>query len=219
MKKKLIILFLLLQIIKNLNSINTDASTSIIKELQKNLYAFNSKEYQNNKDTLNKFINSININDKKTLQNLEKIKNDLFIISVFFDNKKGVLIALNLGAEINLKHKISPISISIINNKFEIIKILVDYGIGLNQIDDTGHSPIFWAIYTNNEKVFEFLKESGADLSCTLENRKTPMQAAIETENIKLIESLKNKKIYIDDNYKKEIKALKNKEIVRILAK
>nr|WP_267917827.1 ankyrin repeat domain-containing protein [Borreliella garinii] len=183
MKKELIILFLLLQIIKNLNSINTDTSTSIIKELQKNLYAFNSKEYQNNKDTLNKFINSININDKKTLQNLEKIKNDLFIISVFFDNKKGVLIALNLGAEINLK------------------------------------PPIFWAIYTNNEKVFEFLKESGADLSCTLENRKTPMQAAIETENIKLIESLKNKKIYIDDNYKKEIKALKNKEIVRILAK
>ncbi|AFT83725.1 hypothetical protein BgCN_0405 [Borreliella garinii NMJW1] len=219
MKKELIILFLLLQIIKNLNSINTDASTSIIKELQKNLYAFNSKEYQNNKDTLNKFINSININDKKTLQNLEKIKNDLFIISVFLDNKKGVLIALNLGAEINLKHKISPISISIINNTFEIIKILVDYGIGLNQIDDTGHSPIFWAIYTNNEKVFEFLKESGADLSCTLENRKTPMQAAIETENIELIESLKNKKIYIDDNYKKEIKALKNKEIVRILAK
>ncbi len=71
---------------------------------------------------------------------------------------------------------------------------MVDYGIGLNQIDDTGHSPIFWAIYTNNEKVFEFLKESGADLSCTLENKKTPMQAAIETENIKLIESLKNKK-------------------------
>ncbi len=74
MKKELIILFLLLQIIKNLNSINTDTSTSIIKELQKNLYAFNSKEYQNNKDTLNKFINSININDKKTLQNLEKLK-------------------------------------------------------------------------------------------------------------------------------------------------
>ncbi len=72
MKKELIILFLLLQIIKNLNSINTDTSTSIIKELQKNLYAFNSKEYQNNKDTLNKFINSININDKKNLAKFRK---------------------------------------------------------------------------------------------------------------------------------------------------
>ncbi|WKC76120.1 ankyrin repeat domain-containing protein [Borreliella valaisiana] len=219
MEKKIIILLLLLQIIMNLNSTSIDTSTSIVKELQKNLYVFNSKEYQSNKDTLNKIINSINIHDKKTLQSLENIKNDLFIISVFFNNKKGVLIALNLGAEINFKHKISPISISIINNDFEIIKILVDYGINLNQIDDTEHSPIFWAIYTNNEKAFEFLKESGADLSLTLKNRKTPMQAAIETENIKLIKSLKKKKIYIDDNYKKELKALKNKEIVKILAK
>ncbi len=200
MKKEFIILLLLLQIIMNLNSTNTDTSTSIVKELQKNLFAFNSIEYQNNKDTLNKFTNSININDKKTLQNLEKIKNDLFIISVFFSNKKGVLIALNLGAEINFNHKISPISISIINNEFEIIKILVDYGISLNQIDDTEHSPIFWAIYANNEKVFEFLKESGADLSFALKNRKTPMQAAIETENIKLIKSLEKKKVYIDNN-------------------
>ncbi|WKC88072.1 ankyrin repeat domain-containing protein [Borreliella japonica] len=219
MKKEFIVPLLLLQITMNLNSTNTNTSVSIVKELQKNLYAFNSKDYQNNKNTLNKFINSININDKKTLQNLEKIKNDLFIISVFFNNKKGVLIALNLGAEINFKHKISPISISIINNEFEIVKILIDYGIKLNQIDDTGHSPIFWAIYTSNEKIFEFLKESGADLSSTLENRKTPMQAAIKTENIKLIESLGKKKIYIDDNYKKELKTLKNKEIIRILAK
>ncbi|WKC77960.1 ankyrin repeat domain-containing protein [Borreliella turdi] len=219
MKKEFIIPLLLFQIIMNLNSTTANTNISIIKELQKNLYVFNSKEYQKNKDTLNKFVNSININDKKTLQNLEKIKNDLFIISVFFSNKKGVLIALNLGAEINLKHKISPISISIINNEFEIIKILVDYGISLNQIDNTGHSPIFWAIYTNNEKAFEFLKENGADLSSTLENRKTPMQAAIETENIKLIKSLEKKKIYIDDNYKKEIKSLKNKEIIRILVK
>ncbi|QFI14524.1 ankyrin repeat domain-containing protein [Borrelia maritima] len=212
MKKKIIILLMLLQIIMNLNSTNTNTSALLLKELQKNLYAFNSKEYQNNKDTLNKVINSININDKKALQNVEKIKNDLFIISVFFSNKKGVLIALNLGAEINLKYKISPISIAIINNEFEITKILVDYGISLNQIDDTGHSPIFWAIYTNNEKIFEFLKESGADLSFTLKNRKTPLQAAIETENIKLIESLKKKKTYINENYKKELKALKNKK-------
>ncbi|MBB6031465.1 ankyrin repeat protein [Borreliella spielmanii] len=203
MKKEFIILSLLLQIIMNLNSTTTDTNALIVKELQKNLYAFSSTEYQNNKDTLNKFINSININDKKTLQTLEKIKNDLFIISVFFNNTKGVLIALNLGAEINFKHKMSPISISIINNEFEIIKILVDYGISLNQIDDTGHSPIFWAIYTNNEKVFEFLKESGADLSSTLKNKKTPMQAAIETENIKLIKSLEKKKPYVDNNYKK----------------
>lgn len=45
------------------------------------------------------------------------------------------------------------------------------------------------------------------------------MQAAIETENIKLIKSLEKKKIYIDDNFKKELKKLKNKEIVRIFAK
>ncbi|MBB6212972.1 ankyrin repeat domain-containing protein [Borreliella californiensis] len=219
MKKEFIILLLLLQTILNLNSINANTSTSIVKELQKNLYVFNSKEYQKDKDTLNEFINSININDKEILQNLEKVKNELFIISVFFKNKKGVLIALNLGADINLKYKISPISISIINNEIEIIKILVDYGISLNQIDDTSYSPIFWAIYTNNEKVFELLKESGADLSYTLKNRKTPMQAAIETENINLIKSLEKKKIYIDDNYKKELKTLKNKEIVRILVK
>ncbi|WPM05915.1 ankyrin repeat domain-containing protein [Borreliella sinica] len=209
MKKEFIMLLLLFTIIINLNSKNAYTGASIIKELQKNLYAFNSKEYKNDKDTLNKFINSINIYDKKTLQNLEKIKNDLFITSVFFSNKKGVLIALNLGADINYKHKISPISISIVNNEFEIIRILVDYGIRLNQIDDTDHSPIFWAIYTNNEKIFEFLKESGSDLSFTLENRKTPMQAAIKTENIKLIEYLEKKKIYIDDNYKKELNTLK----------
>ncbi|WKD00741.1 ankyrin repeat domain-containing protein [Borreliella americana] len=219
MKKEVIIILMLLQAIMNLNSINTNTNVSIVKELQKNLYGFNSKEYQKDKDTLNEFINSININDKEILKSLEKIKNELFIVSVFFNNKKGVLIALNLGAEINFKYKISPISISIINNEFEITKILIDYGISLNQIDDTGYSPIFWAIYTNNEKVFEFLKEGGADLSATLKNRKTPMQAAIETENIKLIKSLEKKKIYIDDNYKKELKTLKNKEIVRILVK
>ncbi|MCD2331829.1 ankyrin repeat domain-containing protein [Borreliella americana] len=219
MKKEVIIILMLLQAIMHLNSINTNTNVSIVKELQKNLYVFNSKEYQKDKDTLNEFINSININNKEILQSLKKIKNELFIVSVFFNNKKGVLIALNLGAEINFKYKISPISISIINNEFEITKILIDYGISLNQIDDTSYSPIFWAIYTNNEKVFEFLKEGGADLSFTLKNRKTPMQAAIETENIKLIKSLEKKKIHIDDNYKKELKTLKNKEIVRILVK
>lgn len=89
MKKEFIMLLLLLQTIMNLNSINTNISTSIVKELQKNLYVFNSKEYQKDKDTLNEFINSININDKEILQSLEKIKNELFIISVFFNNKKG----------------------------------------------------------------------------------------------------------------------------------
>ncbi len=84
MKKEFIMLLLLLQTIMNLNSINTNISTSIVKELQKNLYVFNSKEYQKDKDTLNEFINSININDKEILQSLEKIKNELFIISVFF---------------------------------------------------------------------------------------------------------------------------------------
>ncbi len=212
MKKEFIMLLLLLQTIMNLNSINTNISTSIVKELQKNLYVFNSKEYQKDKDTLNEFINSININDKEILQSLEKIKNELFIISVFFNNKKGILIALNLGAEINFKYKISPISISIINNEFEITKILIDYGISLNQIDDTGYSPIFWAIYTNNEKIFEFLKESGADLSFTLKNRKTPMQAAIETENIKLIKSLEKKKFTLTTISKKNLKSLKTKK-------
>ncbi len=212
MKKEFIMLLLLLQTIMNLNSINTNTSTSIVKELQKNLYVFNSKEYQKDKDTLNEFINSININNKEILQSLEKIKNELFIISVFFNNKKGILIALNLGAEINFKYKISPISISIINNKFEITKILIDYGISLNQIDDTGYSPIFWAIYTNNEKIFEFLKESGADLSFTLKNRKTPMQAAIETENIKLIKSLEKKKFTLTTISKKNLKSLKTKK-------
>lgn len=72
MKKEFIILLLLLQTIMNLNSINTNTSTSIVKELQKNLYVFNSKEYQKDKDTLNEFINSININDKEILQSLEK---------------------------------------------------------------------------------------------------------------------------------------------------
>ncbi len=74
MKKEFIMLLLLLQTIMNLNSINTNISTSIVKELQKNLYVFNSKEYQKDKDTLNEFINSININDKEILQSLEKSK-------------------------------------------------------------------------------------------------------------------------------------------------
>ncbi len=89
MKKEFIMLLLLLQTIMNLNSINTNTSTSIVKELQKNLYVFNSKEYQKDKDTLNEFINSININNKEILQSLEKIKNELFIISVFSTIKKG----------------------------------------------------------------------------------------------------------------------------------
>lgn len=89
MKKEFIILLLLLQTIMNLNSINTNTSTSIVKELQKNLYVFNSKEYQKDKNTLNEFINSININDKEILQSLEKIKNELFIISVFLTIKRG----------------------------------------------------------------------------------------------------------------------------------
>ncbi|AHH08372.1 Hypothetical protein BAN_0075400 [Borrelia anserina BA2] len=89
----------------------------------------------------------------------------------------------------------------------------------INKIDETEHSSIFWAIYLSNKKIFNLLKEKGADLSLTLNNGKTPIQAAIETENADLIELLLKQNVYIKDEYKKEVKNLKNKKIKNLLKK
>ncbi|AWG42777.1 hypothetical protein CR532_02040 [Candidatus Borreliella tachyglossi] len=200
-------------------SLNANADTAIIKELTKTLYTPCDKEYETNKEKLDNFVESISLNNNNTLKALQKIKNDFLITSVYFKNIKGTLMALNIGAEINFKYKISPLSFSIINNDLETIKILIDYGISINRIDDSEHPSLFWAIYLNNKEIFNFLKENGADLSFTLKDGKTPIQAAIEIENIDLIELLLKNNIYIKDEYRKEIKSLKNKNIRSILQK
>ncbi|WP_024653874.1 ankyrin repeat domain-containing protein [Borrelia persica] len=213
---KIILILLLTQLIIPLNA-NEDIK--IIEELSKTVYNFNNQEYETNKEKLEKFIESIDLYNKNIVQKLQKIKNEFFITSVYFQNIKGTIIALSLSAEINFQYKISPLSIAIINNDFKTTKILIDYGIKINKTDETKYSSIFWAIYLNNEKIFNLLKEKGADLSFTLKNGKTPIQAAIETENINFIELLLKKNVYIKDEYKKEIKKLKNKKIINILKK
>ncbi|WP_421622766.1 ankyrin repeat domain-containing protein [Borrelia sp. MN22-0132] len=213
---KIMFILLLTQFITFLNA---NEHTKIIKELSKTIYNLSNKEYEIDKAKLDNFIESIDLNNTNILKELQKIKNDFLITSVYFQNIKGTLIALNLSAEINFKYKISPLSISIINNDFQTTKTLIDYGIKINQIDETEYPPIFWAIYLNNEKIFNLLKEKGADLSLTLKNGKTPIQAAIEIENINLIELLLKKNAYIKDKYKKEIKNLKNRNIKNILKK
>ncbi|UPA16261.1 ankyrin repeat domain-containing protein [Borrelia coriaceae] len=209
-----IILILLTQFITLLHA-NED--TKIIKELSKTIYNFSNKEYEINKEKLDRFIESIDLNNIKIVKELQKIKNDFLMTSVYFQNTKGTLIALTLSAEINFQYKISPLSISIINNDFKTTKALIDYGIQINRIDETKYPSIFWAIYLNNEKIFNLLKEKGADLSLTLTNGKTPIQATIEVENTSLIEILLKKNAYIKDEYKKEIQNLKNKNIINIL--
>ncbi|AGT27382.1 ankyrin repeat domain-containing protein [Borrelia miyamotoi] len=211
---KIMLILLFTQFIMSLNA---DENIKIIKELSKTIYYLNNKEYTTNKEKLDNFVKSINLNDSNILKELHKIKNEFLITSVYFKNTKGTLIALNLSAEINFQYKISPLSISIINNDFKTTKILIDYGININRIDETKYPSIFWAIYLNNEKIFNFLKDKGADLSFTLKNGKTPIQAAIEIENIVLIELLLKKNAYIKDEYKKEMKNLKNKNITNIL--
>ncbi|WP_024655413.1 ankyrin repeat domain-containing protein [Borrelia hispanica] len=210
---KIIFIILLTQLI---TSLHANETIKIIKKLSKTVYNFNSQEYTTHKEKLDKLIESIDINNKNILQELQKIKNEFLITSVYFQNIKGTLIALNLSAQINFRYKISPLSIAIINNDFETTKILIDYGIKINKIDETKYSPIFWAIYLNNEKIFNLLKEQGADLSLTLKNGKTPIQAAIEIENINLIELLLKKNVYISDEYKKEIKKSTNQNIINI---
>ncbi|AHH12418.1 Hypothetical protein BHO_0075400 [Borrelia hermsii YBT] len=213
---KIMHILLLTQLITFLNA---NENTKIIKELSKTIYNPNNKEYETNKEKLDSFIESIDLNNNNILKELQKIKNDLLITSVYFQNIKGTLIALNISAEINFQHKISPLSISIINNDFNTTKTLIDYGIKINRIDETEYPSVFWAIYLNNETMFNLLKEKGADLSLTLKNGKTPMQAAIEIENTDLIELLLKKNAYIKDKYKKEIKNLKNKNIRNIFKK
>ncbi|AHH06465.1 Hypothetical protein BCD_0399 [Borrelia crocidurae DOU] len=213
---KIIFIILLTQFI---TSLNANETIKTIKELSKTVYNFNNQEYTINKEKLDKLIELIDINNKNILQELQKIKNEFLITSIYFQNIKGTLIAINLAAQINFRYKVSPLSIAIINNDFKTTKILIDYGIKINNIDETKHSPIFWAIYLNNEKIFNLLKEQGADLSLTLKNGKTPIQAAIEIENINLIELLLKKNVYISDEYKKEIKNLKNQNIINIFKK
>ncbi|BCR21830.1 ankyrin repeat domain-containing protein [Borrelia sp. HM] len=212
-------IILILIFIQYVMSLNADETTSIIKNLSKTIYNLNDQEYEQNKEKLDNFIDSIDLKNNEILKKLQKIKNDFLITSVYFQNIKGTLIALTLSAEINSQYRISPLSIAIINNDFTTIKILVDYGININRIDETEYPSIFWAIYINNEKIFNFLTDKGADLSLTLKNGKTPVQAAIEIENMNLIELLLKKNVYIKDEYKKEINNLENKSIKNIIKK
>ncbi|WKC57956.1 ankyrin repeat domain-containing protein [Borrelia sp. P9F1] len=200
-------LILLTQIVVHLSA---NGNAAIIQSLAKTLHHPSNQDYATRKETLDSFVSSINLNKDSVLKYLRTIKNDFLITSVYFKNIEGTMIALTIGAEINYQYKISPLSISIINNDLKTTKILIDYGININKIDETEHPPIFWAIYLNNEEIFNFLKEKGADLSFTLKSGKTPMQAAVEVENTKLIELLLKSNTYVTDSYKKEIKNLKN---------
>jgi len=74
--------------------------------------------------------------------------------------------------------------------RMKISKILVEYGVDVNNVDVDGYSALHYAIENRNRTFMKFLLENGADVNLSDEKGYSPLMTAIMSEDIELVQLL-----------------------------
>lgn len=92
-----------------------------------------------------------------------------------------------------------PLWYAIMNNKLDIVKLLVEYGLPIEPKSDyEGYSSLELAIESNNKDILDYLIKEGANINFVNINERTLLDEAIRMNNYEMVEYLISKGIKSD---------------------
>ncbi|MGI9549276.1 MAG: ankyrin repeat domain-containing protein, partial [Bdellovibrionales bacterium] len=80
---------------------------------------------------------------------------------------QDVKLAIESGADINEQisiGSISPLMIAIEENRIDIVKVLIEFGVDVNARNQEGQTALMYAIKASRSDLLELLLEQGADV-------------------------------------------------------
>ena len=101
----------------------------------------------------------------------------------------------------------TPLQLSSISGKLEVVKYLVGTGANL-EATDGGYTPLLGASYCNCFEVVKFLVEAGADINATVSDGDTPLSMASRWNYLSIVKYLEEAKAhqnhvqYLSDLYR-----------------
>ena len=114
-------------------------------------------------------------------------------IAIENDNKKMVELLLKNGVRPLLEGTRSSdnsLIVATIYNKYDIVEILINFGMNINRVDDDNSTPLRYACKNNNIRIVKLLLRNGADPNIAAQNGSTPLSEAIVFKNKELIDLL-----------------------------
>lgn len=141
-------------------------------------------------------------NKTKTIEELEEFSGEDLgdLLTLAIDNHSNDLEymkrLLAAGADLTVWgiDNSTALKKSIVYNRYDVIKIIVEAGANLEEKDEHGWTALHWASKTfeafKSDIILEFLIKSGADLEAKNNLGETPLQVACvfsETETIKIL--------------------------------
>jgi ankyrin repeat protein len=97
--------------------------------------------------------------------------------SVQVRDKRKLIEAIERGDDLNVRNKLGEtlLHVSVRNNFFDIVSILIDAGAGLNIKDKTGQTPLHMAAVSRYGISFRLLVNAGADLDARTQTGQSPL--------------------------------------------
>ena len=87
----------------------------------------------------------------------------------------------------NLKSGLTPLHIACYNDNLEMIKILLEGGANINEVDNKGNTPLSFLVKYGKDKLIKFLKENGADINKKNNSKNTAIEISIQYGNLECI--------------------------------
>ncbi|EDM25984.1 hypothetical protein LNTAR_19342 [Lentisphaera araneosa HTCC2155] len=75
-------------------------------------------------------------------------------------------------------------------NNLEVVKLLLNYGLNINERDDYSQTPLTRAVSHNQLIIAKYLLDNGADVDAKIDNSKTNIMIAIQEGNLEIVKLL-----------------------------
>ncbi len=119
------------------------------------------------------------------------------------NNLINIIKILNIGFDINAFHNYygSLLHIAVENNKFDIVKYLIENKINVNLVNKHNTTSLIEAFRSNNICIINYLMQNNADINIIQTNGRSCLYYAIINNNLNLVKLLLIKKINLENNY------------------
>ncbi len=135
-------------------------------------------------------------------------KKKFLTLAVNSGDTENIEILTSIGVDINTgdnNNIIAPLIQSIMSEKIEIFKMLLDKGAKVD-VYYSGRTPLYYAVEKNSAEMVELLLKHGADVERAEKSGLKPIEKALLKGNVKIIKMIAKKmsSIRIEDNYNKD---------------
>lgn len=111
-----------------------------------------------------------------------------FILDRVSDKGVEKSIDLELMSEDSSSFGLSPLSISVIYNRYNMGKVLITKGVKINRVDRNGYTALHYALLNKNDRMAVLLLQHNADINITDPQGRNAYKMALELECVETID-------------------------------